>query len=94
LHLGDDWRKRPPDFNEPKLSANLVLVEHLRSIVERRGLSPEIIAIAWILRHAAVTGAIVGARKPEQVEEMAVAATVQLTQSEIKELEGLAELTH
>src|SRR5580698_10446284 len=36
----DDWRKQSPDFNEPKLSANLALVERLREVGKRHGCSP------------------------------------------------------
>jgi aryl-alcohol dehydrogenase-like predicted oxidoreductase len=82
----DDWRKHHPDFNEPNLSANLELVNHLQVMGEKRGSTPGAMAIAWTLRHAAVTGAIVGARKPEQVDEVVAAASVHLAQSEVDEL--------
>src|SRR5882724_10643361 len=87
----DDWRKRSPEFNEPKLSANLALVEQLRAIGERHGCSPGAIAIAWTLRHPAVTAAIVGARKPEQVDDMVAAAGVHLTEPDLMEIETVAE---
>jgi aryl-alcohol dehydrogenase-like predicted oxidoreductase len=38
-----------------------------------------------------VTGAIVGARKPEQVSDMAAAAEVQLAELDLMEIEGVAE---
>jgi aryl-alcohol dehydrogenase-like predicted oxidoreductase len=57
----DDWQRRDPEFNEPKLSQNLALVERLRAVGARHGRSPGEVAIAWTLRHPAVTGAIVGA---------------------------------
>jgi aryl-alcohol dehydrogenase-like predicted oxidoreductase len=89
----DDWRKRSPEFNEPKLSANLDLVERLRAVGERHGCSPGAVAIAWTLHHPAVTAAIVGARKPEQVDDMVAAAGVQLTDVELTEIETVAELS-
>jgi aryl-alcohol dehydrogenase-like predicted oxidoreductase len=88
----DDWRKRSPEFNEPKLSANLALVERLRAVGERHGCSPGAVAIAWTLRHPAVTAAIVGARKPDQVDDMVAAADVHLTESDLTEIETFAEL--
>jgi aryl-alcohol dehydrogenase-like predicted oxidoreductase len=88
----DDWRKRNPEFNEPKLSANLDLVERLRAIGERHGCSPGAVAIAWTLRNPAVTAAIVGARKPEQVDDMVAAANVLLTESDLTEIEAVHEL--
>src|SRR5580700_7263062 len=56
----DDWRKNSPDFNEPHLSDNLALVERLRAVARRRGVSPGAVATAWTLTNTAVTGAIVG----------------------------------
>jgi aryl-alcohol dehydrogenase-like predicted oxidoreductase len=88
----DDWRKQSPEFNEPKLSATLALVEQLRLVGERHGCSPGVIAIAWTLRHPAVTAAIVGARKAEQVDDMVAAAGVQLTETDLMEIEAVAEL--
>jgi aryl-alcohol dehydrogenase-like predicted oxidoreductase len=83
----NDWRTRNPDFQEPKLSKNLALVERLRAVAERHGRSPGEAAIAWTLRHPAVTGAIVGARDPGQVEGMIGAMTFRLTPEEIAEIE-------
>ena len=86
-----DWRKSSPEFNEPKLSANLDLVERLRAVGERHGCSPGSAAIAWTLRHPAVTAAIVGARKPEQLDDIVAAAGVQLTESDLSEIQAAAE---
>ena len=61
----DDWRRRAPQFNEPKLSRNLKLVELLREIGDVHGVQPGVVAIAWTLRNPAVTAAIVGARRAE-----------------------------
>jgi len=88
----DDWRKGNPDFNEPKLSTNLALVSRLRGIGKLHGYAPGAVAVAWTLRHSAVTGAIVGARKPEQVDDMVAAATFHLTQSDLAEIEIVGEL--
>jgi aryl-alcohol dehydrogenase-like predicted oxidoreductase len=88
----DDWRKHHPDFNEPNLSDNLALVEHLRAIGKRRGIAPGAVAIAWTLANTAVTAAIVGARKPQQVDDVVAAAGVRLTESDLTALEPMAEL--
>ncbi len=82
----DDWRKRSPDFREPKLTRNLRLVEQLRAIGARHGRSPAEAAIAWVLRHPAITGAIVGARRPAQVDGFIGAAELHLSQEEIDEI--------
>src|SRR5271168_2277581 len=79
----DDWRKGNPDFNEPRLSDNLALVSRLRGIGKLHGYAPGEVAVAWTLNNPAVTGAIVGARKPRQVDEVVAAATFQLTHSDL-----------
>jgi len=84
----DDWRSRASEFQEPELSRNLELVERLRAVGERHGVPPGAVAIAWTLRHPAVHGAIVGFRRPEQVEELAGAAAVDLGDDELAEIEG------
>jgi aryl-alcohol dehydrogenase-like predicted oxidoreductase len=86
----DDWRRRSADFQEPKLSQALELVEVMRAIGERKGRSPAEIAIAWTLRHPAVTAAIVGARNPSQIDGFIGASDVQLTDDEMSEIEAAA----
>ena len=83
----DDWRTKNPEFQEPNLSKNLALVEKLRAVGAKHGRSPGEAAIAWTLRHPAVTGAIVGARSPKQVEGTIGAMEFRLTPEEIAEIE-------
>jgi aryl-alcohol dehydrogenase-like predicted oxidoreductase len=83
----DDWRSRNPDFQEPKLSRNLELVELLRKIGERHGRTPGEVAIAWTLSNPAVTAAIVGLRRADQVPGTAGALTFRLSPEEISEIE-------
>jgi aryl-alcohol dehydrogenase-like predicted oxidoreductase len=83
-----DWRSRDVEFQDPRLSKNLALVERLREVGERHGRSPGQIAIAWALRNPAVAGAIVGARNAKQVEGNVGAAELRLTDEEIAEIEG------
>jgi aryl-alcohol dehydrogenase-like predicted oxidoreductase len=84
----DDWRSRDPEFQEPRLSWNLELVGRLRAVGERHRYLPGQVAVAWALRHPAVTGAIVGARNPKQVDEIMSAPGFRLTEQEISEIEG------
>lgn len=84
----DDWRRRHPDFQEPQLSQNLALVERLREVGARHGRSPGEVAVAWTLRHPAVTGAIVGARTARQVEGSLGAGDWRLTDAEVAEMEA------
>jgi aryl-alcohol dehydrogenase-like predicted oxidoreductase len=83
-----DWRSRDPEFREPNLSRNLVLVERLREVSEKYHRPPGQVAVAWVLRNPVVTAAIVGARNAQQVEKNVGAAELQLTDLEIAEIEG------
>jgi aryl-alcohol dehydrogenase-like predicted oxidoreductase len=83
-----DWRSRDVEFKEPALSKNLAIVERLRKIGERYGRPPGQVAIAWTLQNPTVTGAIVGARSPKQVEGTVGAAQLSLTEEDIAEIEG------
>jgi aryl-alcohol dehydrogenase-like predicted oxidoreductase len=84
----DDWRKRDPRFVEPELSHNLALVERLRRVAQRHDATPGAVAVAWTLRHPAVDGAIVGFRRPDQVEPILAAAALDLTDEDITDIEG------
>ncbi len=79
----DDWRRNNKEFQEPRLSANLELVELLKRIGAPHGRSAGEVAIAWTLRHPAVTGAIVGGRNAAQVEGVVGAAEFRLSAAEI-----------
>lgn len=83
----DDWRKKNTEFQEPRLSRNLALVDVLNEIGFPHNMSPGEVAIAWTLRNPAVTGAIVGGRNPQQVEEVVNAAEFRLSDSELDQIE-------
>jgi aryl-alcohol dehydrogenase-like predicted oxidoreductase len=87
----DDWRRGHPDFTEPNLSHNLALVERMREIAKSRNRSVGEVAIAWTLRHPAVTAAIVGARNARQAEGVMRAGDLHLTEDEVNEIESFAE---
>jgi aryl-alcohol dehydrogenase-like predicted oxidoreductase len=84
----EDWRRNLESFKEPALSKNLRLVETLREIGRRYGRSPGEAAIAWVLRHPAVTAAIVGFRSPQQVAGISGAADFRLSPGELEEIES------
>jgi len=82
-HLApDDWRRRNKEFNEPRLSQNLRLVDLLREIGSAHSVSPGVVAVAWVLHNPAVTAPIVGGRSASQVEETAAALTFRLAEEE------------
>ena len=83
----DDWRSKSANFLEPKLTKNLELAEKLKSTGKKINRNAGEIAIAWTLKHPAVTAAIVGARNPKQVNGVMKAGEVKLTDQDILELE-------
>ena len=83
----DDWRRDAPEFNEPRLSRNLNLVNLLQEIGEEHDKSPAEVSIAWTLRHPVVTAAIVGGRRPDQVDGIIGAADWRLDDDELGRIE-------
>ena len=86
----DDFRSRNPEFKEPRLTKNIELVDRLRMVGTRHRRGPGEIAIAWVLRNPAITGAIVGARNAKRAEGVMRAGDLKLTAEEISEIEGAA----
>ena len=82
----DDWRRKAIEFNEPRLSRNLRLVELQREIGNAHGVSPGVVAVAWTLHHPAITAAIVGGRNAKQVEETAAALSFRFSQDEYERI--------
>ncbi len=89
----EDWRRQYEEFQEPKLGRNLQLVERLRPIAERRNCSLAELAIAWTLAWPGVSGAIVGARRAEQVDGWIRAAAVRLGTEDLDEAAAAIEET-
>ena len=87
----DDWRRKNSDFREPRLSRNLELVGLLEEIGSEHGRSPAEVAIAWTLRHPAVTAAIVGGRRPDQVDGIIGAAEFSLSEDELERIESFLD---
>ena len=87
----DDWRRRAVEFNEPRLSRNLRLVELLREIGGSHGVTPGVVAVAWTLGHPAITAAIVGGRSGKQVEGLAPALEFRLSGDELARINAFLE---
>jgi aryl-alcohol dehydrogenase-like predicted oxidoreductase len=88
-----DWRRRNPEFREPLLSRNVALRDALRPIASRHGVSVSAVAIAWTLSWPGVSGAIVGARSPQQVDGWIAAGNLRLEPEDLDEVAGALERT-
>jgi aryl-alcohol dehydrogenase-like predicted oxidoreductase len=80
-----DWRRAAPEFTDG-LPASLRLVDALRPVAARHRVGLPAVAIAWTLAWPGVTGAIVGARRPSQVDDWLPAATLLLTAADLDEI--------
>ncbi len=89
----DDWRRGHRNFQEPNLSRNLELVERLKPIADGAGCTLPELAVAWTLGWDAVSGAIVGARSPEQVDGWIGAAGVELDERDLDAIAAALEQT-
>jgi aryl-alcohol dehydrogenase-like predicted oxidoreductase len=90
----DDWRRRSPEFQNPNLSRNVALRDALRPIAQRHSSTVSSVAIAWVLSWPGVTGAIVGARSPEQVDGWISAGSLVLTGADLDEISRAIEATY
>jgi aryl-alcohol dehydrogenase-like predicted oxidoreductase len=89
----DDWRRRSDHFNPPAVERNLALRDALRPIAQRHDTTVAAAAVAWTLAWRGVTGAIVGARTPQQVDGWIAAATLTLTAADLDEIAHAIEIT-
>ena len=88
-----DWRASHPDFTGPALPANLALADALRPVAARHGVTPGAVAVAWTLAFPGVTGAIVGARRPQQVDGWLPAATLELKEDDLADIAAAIHAT-
>jgi aryl-alcohol dehydrogenase-like predicted oxidoreductase len=88
--LGDkDARaQRYPRFEGENFEKNQVLVERVRAIAGRKGVTPGQLALAWVLAKGEDLVPIPGTKRRKYLEENAAAAEIKLTPGEIAELEA------
>ena len=88
----NDWRKSDDWFTEPQLTRNLALADRLRAVGERHGMSAGAVAVAWTLLNPAVSGAIAGFRRPDQVDPIIDAVWLKLTAEDLAEIAADADV--
>ncbi|MGO8951052.1 MAG: aldo/keto reductase [Ktedonobacterales bacterium] len=85
----DDWRSQNPYFQGNIFSRNLAVVERLKGVASRQGITLSQLAVAWVLATPAVQVAIVGAHLPPHLEQTAAAAEVHLAPETLGEIEQI-----
>lgn len=81
-----DWRRQSPLFQGENFSKNLAIVERLRLIADRVGVSVSQLVLAWTIHRPGITGVLCGAKRPEQIAETAQAAQIPLVEADLAEI--------
>jgi aryl-alcohol dehydrogenase-like predicted oxidoreductase len=90
----DDFRRQQPRFTGENASANVALLDPIRTVAKAHGASLGQIALAWVQQQASVHGLplvpIPGTRKVSRIEENTAATRIELTKAELELLEPIA----
>jgi aryl-alcohol dehydrogenase-like predicted oxidoreductase len=84
-----DWRNAAKEYADTNLLINLAFVEQLRPIAAKYGKTVAQLAIAWTLRRPEMTSAIVGARRPSQIEETVGGAGWTIEPDDLQQMDRL-----
>lgn len=87
----NDWRSRHEDFIGEGLRRNLAVSKAMAEIASERGVGTVRVAIAWVLGFPGVTGAIVGARRPDQIAGWRDSGALELTDAEYARIASVIE---
>jgi aryl-alcohol dehydrogenase-like predicted oxidoreductase len=86
----DDRRRIFPRFQGENFARNLQLVDEVRALAARRGITPAQLALAWVLARGQDIVPIPGTKRRRYLEDNVAAVTVQLTADELAQLERIA----
>ncbi len=81
----DDWRRQNPRFQGDNFKKNLEVVQEVKRISEKKGVTPSQLALAWVLQKG--YSAIPGTKRRKYLEENAAAADIALSQEELAEID-------
>ncbi len=84
----DTRMQRFPRFGAEALKANLVLVDRVHAIAQRKGVKPGQLVLAWVLAKGDDIAPIPGTKRRAYLEENAAAADLVLNPAEVQELEA------
>jgi hypothetical protein len=85
----DDWRSHSPDFTGDNFARNLAVVARLEEFAMDRAVPLAQLAVAWAASHPGVDVAIIGARRPSQLDGVAPAGDIELDASERRALDKI-----
>ena len=86
----DDWRRRSPRFQGENLQENLVLLNRIEGLAQRKGCRPAQLALAWVLAQGPDFVPIPGTKRRTYLEENLAALQIELTAQDLAELNEAA----
>ncbi|MCF2518836.1 aldo/keto reductase [Dyadobacter sp. CY351] len=86
----NDFRQNSPRFSPEARKANLAFVDLLKDFASTKSATPAQIALAWLIAQKPWISPIPGTTKLHRLEENIGAASVELTQEEVKAITGEA----
>jgi len=87
---GTDFRSISPRFAPDARAANMAMVDLLNRVAERKRATPGQVALAWLLAQKPWIVPIPGTRRIERLEENLGAASVELTDADLREIDEAA----
>ncbi len=90
----NDFRAENFLFQGKNFARNIAIARALKNYAETRGYTAAQLAVAWVLAHPAVTSAICGAKRPEQIEESARSFEWKMTHEEIVEIDRIVSTAY
>jgi aryl-alcohol dehydrogenase-like predicted oxidoreductase len=79
----DDYRRNSPRFQGENFTRNLELVERIKAIADRKGITPGQLALSWVLAQGNDIVPIPGTKRCKYLEENIVAEAVSISESEM-----------
>ncbi len=85
-----DWRRNNPRFQGENFQRNLDLVERVQAIAREKGATPSQLALAWVLSRGDDVVPIPGTKRRRWLEENVAAASIYLSQDDLRRIEEIA----
>lgn len=85
----DDFRSTLPRFGPEEVAANQRIVDAVRAVASRRGVTPAQIALAWVLSRGEHVLVIPGTQRRKYLEENTASGGIELTSEELAELDAI-----
>ncbi|MFD9960465.1 aldo/keto reductase [Amycolatopsis sp. NPDC058986] len=86
----DDMRRGLPRFSDENFDRNLAIVDALRALAEKKGVTAGQLALAWVQSRGSDVVPIPGTKRRKYLEENVAAASLELSEEDIAAIEQAA----